>query len=147
MNECTPQHTDKLELFCQEIQKMEGWYAGSKSMRNFNPGNLRCTPGQKANWNALAIGQFGGFCVFKDEATGMQALRNVTISCAKGLSVVYSAAARHFGLADSSKLNLYQYFVIRDPANDGNNPTALAERFGHVLGVDPKLFTMEELLS
>jgi hypothetical protein len=115
---------------------MEGWAPGSTSWTHNNPGNLRCTPGQKKTWNTLATSSVGGFCVFIDAATGLQALRNVTTSCAKGLSPTYNAAAKKLGLTSSADLNLYQYFDIRDPASDHNDPKALAERFGRALGVN-----------
>jgi hypothetical protein len=87
------------------------------------------------------------FCVFKDADTGMQALRNVTVAQCKGLSPTYNAAAEGLGLANSGELNLYQYFLIRDPAADANDPKALAERFGKVLGVDPAQFKIKQLIA
>lgn len=142
-----PTARDLLTEFCTEIQTMEGWAPGTTSYTHNNPGNLRCTPGQKANWNALATGQVGGFCVFKSPAIGMIALRNVTLSCAQGKSPTYNAAAQRLGLKSSANLNLDQYFVIRDPGSDGNDPRALAQRFGHKLGVDPATFQMSQLLT
>jgi hypothetical protein len=132
----------KLVVFCNEIQAMEGWTPGSTSFTHSNPGNLRCPP-----LNVLADSCVNGFCHFKDEATGMQALINVTKSCAEGLSVTYNTAAKHFGVASGADLNLYQYFTIRDPASDNNQPDALAERFGTKLGVNPSTFLMKQLLD
>lgn len=137
---------DLLALFCEEIKTMEGWSVDSNSWHCNNPGNLRCTPGQPNTWNALAKGQKNGFCTFQDPATGMQALRNVTISCAKGISPTYNKAAKQLGLGNSGELNLYQYFAIRDPATDRNQPNLLAERFGRVLNVEPAQFKMRQLL-
>lgn len=131
-----------LETFVQELKSMEGWWPGSASYQRNNPGNLRCPP-----LNVLASHCQDGFCVFKDEATGTQALRNVTISHAKGTSITYNAAAKKFGLTSSADLNLYQYFEIRDPASDHNQPNALAVRFGTALGVDPATFRMKQLLA
>jgi hypothetical protein len=138
--------TPLLDLFCAEIRAMEGWGPGTTSYTHNNPGNLRCTPGMKQTWNSLATGQSGGFCIFPDAATGMRALRNVTISCCQGKSAVYNTAAKRFGLTSGADLNLYQYFEIRDPGTDGNDPKALAERFGRALGVNPATFTMRHLL-
>lgn len=154
-----PQNTPPLELFIAQIREMEGWYAsgtvvdsvkytnGSPSWITRNPGNLRCDPNNKSNWNVLAVGQRNGFCVFPDEKVGMDALRRVTIAQCKGLSTVYNAAAKKLGLKDSGELNLYQYFTVRDPQTDGNQPTALAERFGRVLKVSPTAFKIKELLA
>ncbi len=147
-NENTPdeniptEHNDTLlGAFCAEIKAMEGWTPGSASFKRNNPGNLRCPP-----LNVLAESCDNNFCVFKDEATGFQALVNVTTAQAQGKSVTYNTAAQHFGLKDSGELNLYQFFLIRDPQTDGNDPTALAERFGKVLNVDPKQFQLKKLL-
>lgn len=136
-----PTHPDLLAAFCTEIQNMEGWYDGSPSFVRNNPGNLRCPP-----LNVLASKCAGGFCFFEDHTTGFQALLNVTKSCAKGLSTTYNTAAKHFGLTSGADLNLYQYFLIRDPASDGNDPSALGDRFGKALGVNPSTLTMKQLL-
>jgi hypothetical protein len=128
---------------------MEGWAPGTPSYVNCNPGNIRCPEGERSNWNVLAIdggAKHNNFCVFHGELAGMQALRNVTASCAKGASPHYNAEARKLGLHDSGYLNLYQYFLIRDPASDKNDPKALAERFGKALAVDPHTFLMRQLL-
>jgi hypothetical protein len=126
---------------------MEGWYPGSNSYLCNNPGNLRCAPNLMSSWNVLANGQRGGFCTFATETVGTQALRNVTLSCAKGESPTYNAAAAKLGLANSGEMNLYQYFAERDPASDKNDPNALAVRFGKVLNVDPGTFKMKQLAA
>lgn len=136
-----------LEAFCQEIKKMEGWGPGTTSFANNNPGNLRCQYGMPATWNVLALHATpNNFCVFASADAGMQALRNVTTKQCKGESPTYNAAARALGLTSSAELNLYQYFVIRDPASDANDPNALAVRFGKALGVDPATFKIKQLL-
>lgn len=134
----------KLEAFIAEIKNMEGWEPGSTSFTHNNPGNLRCQPG---NMNILATKCEDGFCYFPTAEKGMQALRNVTRSTCVGASVTYNTEAQKVGLKSAADLNLYQYFRIRDPRTDGNDPDALAERFGRVLSVDPTTFTMRELLS
>lgn len=130
-----------LEPFAEEIKNMEGWTPGSSSERRCNPGNLRCPP-----LNALAVGCDNGFCLFRNEADGMQGLVNVTKAQAKGQSEAYSQYARKLGLKDSGELNLYQYFAFRDPPADENDPNALAERFGKKFNVDPSKFQMKSLL-
>lgn len=139
-------HTRLLEAFCDEIQAMEGWWPGSTSYECCNPGNIRCAPGDNANWNQLALGSRNGFCTFRNEATGMEALVNVTLACAEGRSAKYTAEAKKIGVTNSGELNLYQYFMIRDPSGDGNDPKALAERFGRKMRADPSIFKMKDLL-
>lgn len=134
--------TSLMVQFCNEIQNMEGWSVGSTSYIHNNPGNLRCPP-----LNVLADSCVSGFCHFKDEPTGMKALINVTTSCAKGLSTTYNAAAKQFGITSGANLNLIQYFLIRDPQSDDNDPLALAARFGKKLGVNESTFLMKDLLA
>jgi hypothetical protein len=58
-----------LYVFALAIQEFEGWFEGSRSYRNCNPGNLKYA-GQTG-----ATGQDdGGFAVFPDYETGFAAL-------------------------------------------------------------------------
>lgn len=96
------------------IQQMEGWFPGSLSYRNNNPGNLR--PGSLA---VGAVGSSGGYAVFPDYATGYAALT---------------------GLIQSPgywNLTLTQFFAKYAPSADNNNPAAYAASVANMLGVDP----------
>jgi hypothetical protein len=135
-------HVSLLQAFLDEICVMEG---GSAYDCN-NPGNIRCLVADSTNWNRLAIGTRHDFCIFPTEVAGKQALYNVTRACAEGKSPGYSSYAHTLGLADSGELNLYQYFEKRDPSEDGNDPRALAVRFGKKLNVGPETFKMKQLL-
>jgi len=60
------QKQSKLDLFCEAIKEHEGWYPGSRSYRNKNPGNIKYI-GQKR-----AVGQdSGGFCIFETYTDGL----------------------------------------------------------------------------
>lgn len=121
---------------------------GSPAYRNNNPGNLRCATGDNKNWNRLAVACANGFCVFSSFQDGYQALENVVRSVAMGQSLVYNAQARTlFGVGDGSELTLAQYFVIRDPVEDGNNPHDFAQFCARQMGVDSSTFQMKHLLS
>lgn len=64
-----------LEKLAAAIQKFEGWFAGSRSQRNNNPGNLRYT-----SWTAAqgAVGKdSGGFAIFPSYSVGWTALLNL----------------------------------------------------------------------
>jgi hypothetical protein len=96
------------------IQTFEGWYPGSLSYRNNNPGNLR--PGSLA---VGATGSNGGYAVFPDYNTGWNAL---------------------LGLIQSSTYygdTLTQFFQTYAPAADNNKPAAYAAGVAANLGVDP----------
>lgn len=102
---------DYLTKMCLAIQKHEGWYKGSRSYRNNNPGNLKYI-GQQ-----LAIGKDSqGFCIFKSESDGMLALKNMLTSCAKGYSKVYKP-----------DMSLKQFFAIYAPSYDNNDPDLYAK--------------------
>ena len=106
-----------IEVMAQAIKEFEGWYAGSRSYRNNNPGNLKFA-GQ-----AGAIGQDDeGHAIFSSYSAGWNALKNQIRAAFNGTSRVYSAA-------DS----LYSFF--RKYAE--GNATQYAEFVAGKLGVDP----------
>ena len=115
------EHTDKINQMCLSIQKHEGWYKGSRSWRNSNPGNLRFA-GQR-----LAVGKdHGNFCIFKTYEDGFTTLRNMITNAATGKSKVYAAS-------DS----LYAFFAKYAPAADSNQPREYAEIVARELAVSP----------
>lgn len=136
-----------LTRFCLAIQSREGYCPpgvlagypeGTPAYVNKNPGNLRCEEGQRASWNALAIdggAKHADFCVFKDYATGFDALMDVVESACKGESPTYNARAKELGLHDSSYLSIRQYFVIRDPSSDNNDPLSFATEVAQKCGL------------
>ncbi len=104
---------DLVSSLASSIQSMEGWYPGSLSYRNNNPGNLR--PGSLA---VGATGTNGGYAVFPDYQTGYNAL---------------------VGLIQSPgywNLTLAQFFAKYAPSADNNNPSAYAANVAAQLGVD-----------
>ena len=65
-----------LYVFALAIQQFEGWYEGSRSFRNNNPGNLKYA-GQTGSTGQDA----GGFAVFPNYETGFAALeRQIELS-------------------------------------------------------------------
>lgn len=71
------------------IKSFEGWYPGSRSYRNNNPGNLRWF-GSSIPW-AGAIGtDESGHVIFDSEASGMDALKHQLRLMLTGQSSVYS---------------------------------------------------------
>jgi hypothetical protein len=85
------------------IQTMEGWFPGSVSYRNNNPGNLMYV-GQSG-----AIGQdANGFAIFPDYQTGYNALLNqISLDASRGQT-------------------LSQFTASYAPAAAGNDPTSYA---------------------
>jgi len=92
------------------IQTIEGWFPGSLSQQNNNPGNLRpagqsgCTP-------------VGGFCSFPTLAAGQQALDNqIALDASRGLTIA-------------------QFAAKYAPAQDSNNPTSYAAQLAAASGL------------
>ncbi len=151
---------DLLHAFCLAIQVYEGYIIpggkdstglvypfGSPAYRNKNPGNLRCSVGDRANWNHLAVScTVNNFCVFPTYEVGFQALVNVTLNVARAGSNLYNQRAHALGLDDCGEMDLVQYFTVRDPSSDGNNPRLFAEFMARQIGVDISTFRMKHLL-
>ena len=102
------------DTVAQTIQTVEGWFPGSLSQRNNNPGNLRpagqpgCTP-------------VGGFCSFASYQAGYQALLDqISLDAARGETI-------------GQFLNKYA------PAQDSNNPTSYAATGGTATGTYPAI--------
>ena len=93
------------------IQTIEGWFPGSVSQSNNNPGNLKYA-GQPG-----AIGQdASGFAVFPTVAAGTQALDNqIALDASRGLTI-------------------QQFAAKYAPAQDSNNPASYAAQIAAATG-------------
>ena len=79
-DDVTPDSTDP---YASTIQTIEGWYPGSKSYRNNNPGNLKFDKQPEATG---ADPQ--GFAVFPDYAHGLTALhKQIALDAGRGLTI------------------------------------------------------------
>lgn len=134
-----------LNEFCLAIQSREGYYGpgllkgypnGTPAYQNKNPGNLRCAPGNKMNWNYLATGENNGFCTFTNYDVGLLALKNVVTKAAEGKSLVYKPTD-----------TIEQFFAKYSPSSDHNDPESYAQEVGGKLGVDYKTFQIQQLLA
>lgn len=111
--------TSKIELWIEAIKKHEGYFAGSRSFRNNNIGNLRYV-GQKT-----AIGKDKeGFCIFPDYETGYNELKNMLLRACLGNSRVYSP--------EDTILSFYEKYA---PSFE-NDTNAYAVYVAKQLGVD-----------
>jgi hypothetical protein len=112
---------DKIVLFADAIQQHEGWFAGSRSRRNHNAGNLRCN----VVMNRLAISKDkDGFCVFKNDTDGRIALETMLRNACTGKSTSYKPT-----------MTLLQFFERYAPSEDNNNPKAYAQAVAKHIGV------------
>ncbi len=126
LNQQRMNEPNRIEKFALAIREHEGWYQGSRSWRNLNPGNL------KFNNQYKSIGQDkDGFARFRVYEDGFNALcHQLTIAC-NGESKVYNP-----------EMTLLDFFNVYAPSGDGqNNPIAYATAVSKKIGitVDTKL--------
>ena len=122
---------DLLVDLCLAIQTKEGWFTGSRSWRNRNPGNLKYI-GQKGS-----VGKDDkGFAIFTTYEEGLAALKNMILRAAQGKSIIYK-----------SNMSLYEFFNLYAPSADDNNPRQYAEQVAYKLNVKPDTFRLKDLIN
>lgn len=110
--------------WARAIQRHEGYFPGSASYRNNNPGNFRCS--------GLVMGEFGAIkcvnnlAVFKTFDDGFNALKQFLIYAAEGKLRAYKP-----------DMTLYQFYAVYAPAADSNNPKNYAEAVAKDLKISP----------
>jgi hypothetical protein len=110
-----------LDKFCRAVQKHEGWFEGSRSYRNNNPGNFRFSTLLQ---DLGAVGKDAqGFCVFETYESGFQALRTF---------VTYAAENR---LRAYKNCTIRSFFLSYAPPGDNNNSSAYAAFVANFIGV------------
>lgn len=109
-----PSQTSASDPYASTIQTIEGWYPGSKSYRNNNPGNLRF-----ADQPGASGADAQGFAQFPDYTTGLSALhKQIALDTKRGLSI--------------------QDFAKKyAPVQDGNNPDTYAAQLAKAAGKNP----------
>lgn len=108
----------RVEDFAEAIKIYEGWFPGSKSYRNNNPGNLRYTQ------QAGTTGQDPtGFAIFSTYDFGWNALVHQLRIAINGVSQVYNP-----------EMTFQEFFSKYAPSSDNNDPdkyaTFVAGRLG-----------------
>lgn len=111
---------NKLDAWALAIQEFEGFFPGSRSYRNNNPGNIKYVGQSNAGKDDK------GFCIFPDYATGLAALKALLKRAASGGSKYYN-----------SNGSLYDFYEVYAPSSDNNSPRLYAEYVAKRIGVDP----------
>ncbi len=101
------EHKSRLRDWALAIQEYEGWYPGSLTYRQNNPGALR--------WSKYEIDNKNGFSVFSDYETGLKALEFQLQIAADGRSKVYNP-----------EMTLKDFFKVYAPSSDNNDPERYA---------------------
>jgi len=113
--------TKRLIEFAEAIKIHEGWFPGSRSFRNKNPGNLKYVGQRKA------IGEDqSGFAIFKTYDDGFYALFKMLDNACEGYSEIYKA-----------EMTLLEFFAVYAPRSDNNDPVAYAMFVADRLKVEP----------
>ena len=111
----------KIRAWALAIQSFEGYFAGSRSFRNKNPGNIK----YMGLFASLAIGKDDkGFCVFETYEKGLDALEILLTRACSGLSSVYSPS--------DTLLSFYEKYA---PSSDNNHPLSYATAVAKKIGV------------
>lgn len=141
----TPAPT-KIMQFCLAIQSREGYYPpgalanypkGTPAWRNKNPGNCRWPFGTPYPAGATGV-DASDFLIFRTYDEGLEYLEAVTRAVCNGTAVAggaYQTAAKNKGLHDCSYLTITQYFFVRDPSSDNNDPASYAEEVAKKVGL------------
>ena len=108
--ELPPFIKSKLVLWAQAIKQMEGWFPGSVSQRNNNPGNIK--------------GLSGSFLKFETEAKGWSYLLGYLVRAATGNHTAYAEG-----------ITLLQFFGVYAPEYDNNYPYDYAGFVAEYIGV------------
>lgn len=118
-----------LQKMCLAIKKHEGWYEGSRSWRNNNPGNCRYSSvGYLAKYGVVEKDK-DNFAIFKDYATGYLYLQNLILEkCRK-----------------NPNQNLYAFFEVYAPSFE-NDSKHYARIVATAMNVDPSTWLVKNLL-
>ncbi len=112
----------QIERIADAIKEMEGYYTGSRSFRNRNPGNLKWTPYTKS---LGAIDKdSGGFAIFPSTEAGRKAIIQLIKDAKNGLLKAYRPT-----------MTLLEFFSVYAPAADKNNPTSYSATVAKKVGI------------
>ena len=110
--------------WAKSIEKHEGFFPGSRSFRNNNPGNFRCS---SFMIELGAIRCDDNFSVFQNYEIGFQALIQFLTYAVEGKLRSYKP-----------EMTLYEFYAVYAPSGDGNAPKKYAEAIAKDLGVSAK---------
>jgi len=121
-----------LNVMCLAIQKHEGWFPGSRSQKNNNPGNCKfSTIGYLPIYEPVKKEPNGPFAIFKDYKTGFLYLKNLVLHKAR----------------KNPDRNLYAFFSEYAPNEDDNDSRHYAEVVAKAMNVSPSTWKIRNLLE
>lgn len=129
--------TEKMIKWAEGIKIHEGFFVGSRSYRNNNPGNFRYPVGSTYVASLGAIGRDkDNFAIFSSYQKGWEALLQFLRDAKANQLIAY----RKYATAMQRPGNictLSDFFSVYAPAFDNNQPLAYAEAVAKHIGVTP----------
>ena len=116
-----PPYPLKVVKMAEAIKFHEGFFIGSRSRRNNNPGNFKYIGQYKSTGKDAQ-----GFAIFPDYETGWNHLLKVLHNACVGKSFAYK-----------NTMTLYEYFAKYAPDSDDNDPKRYAKVVALYIGVSP----------
>jgi len=117
---------------------------GTISYQCNNPDNAKYASQQYATPRTFVInGVNESFADFDTYEHGWEYMLTTLTNICKGTTSIYTDAAQKLGLQNSGDLTLNDFFTVRDPASDANNPGAAADTAAKALNV-PVTFQMKQ---
>lgn len=113
-----------IEKMAAAIEKVEGWFPGSRSQRNNNPGNLRWNGGEQ--WQGQIGVDSGNFIIFDSYNNGKRAL----------MKLITNAATGQLAPSYDPRSGLYSFFQRYAPSSDNNDPKSYAEQVAAYMQID-----------
>ena len=122
---------DRVIKWAEGIKNHEGWFTGSRSFRNNNPGNFKYGPLMRSYG---ATGEdIGGFAKFPSYEKGWNALVNFLKEARRNNLIAY----RQIAIDRKRPGNiptLADFFDVYAPSSDDNDPKAYAKSVASYIG-------------
>lgn len=129
--------TEKMIRWAEGIKTHEGWFVGSRSYRNNNPGNFRFPLGSTYVASLGAIGRDkDNFAIFPSQEKGWEALLQFLRDAKANQLIAYRAYAKKMA-RPGNICTLGDFFAVYAPTSDNNQPLAYTEAVAKHIGVTP----------
>lgn len=121
-------------MFCDAIKEHEGWYPGSRSFRNNNPGNIEFLNQPNAVLEYPGSNGKARFAKFNTYQDGLDCLISLITRACQGKIRAYNP-----------NMTFVEFFGVYAPSSDGNSPRLYAQFVAQKCGC-PMDTKMKELL-
>lgn len=127
----SPEKPDYIISLCEAIKEYEGWFPGSRSFRNNNPGNCKYSSvGYLPKYGVVRKDE-KNFAIFQDYETGWLYLQNL----------IKGKIEKH------PEWSLVTFFKEYAPAVDDNDPVRYASWVAQKLSVNPFSYQIKNFIT